>query len=418
MPTPSITPFQGNANTALDNTSQFIRDVDPRLFYLESFKYPLVSLLLSMGTDMEKKDDGKFALKGSQIKKQKTVNPKFEHTESEMLKFAFNLTAALTASAADVHLYVTASDDDYFVAGMEVLLTNAAGDREVCRVTVVSATDLTVTRNIGSTGVIAMTTADQFYIMGVVRAEDSQSTTAVQAKSETLYNYVEFISEPYGVSKIEQATANYHGDPLARKKMEALARMKQKLEMMMWFGVRSMDASTTNPIYHNGGIMYWLQKQFTDVPSLDVGGTLTKQAWDAWLQDALKHNNQQKFVFCSSPIMTAVSGFASNQLRPSDVNLSKFGMAITQYQSPFGTVNLIREPLFDEVASMNGAAVCLDLNNVMWRFLEANDVNLDLKSYDDIQENDRSAKKGEWLAVVGVDIAVGKSHAIMTNVQG
>jgi hypothetical protein len=415
MSTPNVLPYSGNANTGLDNSSQFIRDVDPRLFYLEAYKYPLVSILFTMGTDMEKKDDGKFALKGSQIKKQKTVNPKFEHTESEMLKFAFNPTAAV--ATGDTTISVSTSDDDYFVAGMEVLLTNAAGSREVVRVNSVGTGSLTVTRNIGSTGAISMTTADNMYIMGVVRAEDSLSTTAVQAKSETLYNYVEFLSEPYGVSKIEQATANYHGDPYARKKMEALARMKQKLEIMAWFGVRSMDASTTNPIYHNGGVMYWLQNQFTDVPSLDVGGLLTKQAWDAWLQDALKYNNQQKFVFASSPVLTAVNGFASNQLRPSDVNLSKFGVSITQYQSPFGTVNLIREPLFDEVASMNGSAVCLDLNNISWRYLESNGVNLDLKSYDDIQENDRSARKGEWMVVGGFDIAVGKSHAILSNVQ-
>jgi hypothetical protein len=124
-----------------------------------------------------------------------------------------------------------------------------------------------------------------------------------------------------------------------------------------------------------------------------------------------------KWVFCSSAVLTAVSGFASNQLRPADVNLRKFGMAVTEYQSPFGTVYLVREPLFDEVASMNGSAVCLDMNNIMFRYLEANGLSLDLKSYEDIQENDRSARKGEWKLVGGIDVAVGKSHGILKNVQ-
>jgi nondiscriminating aspartyl-tRNA synthetase len=31
--------MQGNANTGIDNASMFVRDVDPRLFYLEAFKY-------------------------------------------------------------------------------------------------------------------------------------------------------------------------------------------------------------------------------------------------------------------------------------------------------------------------------------------------------------------------------------------
>lgn len=415
MATPNVQPYSGSGNTGIVNTAQHIRDVDPRLFYLESFKYPLASLLFTMGTELEKKEDGKYNLKGKVVSKRTTKNTKFEHTESELLKAEFSPTAAVTTGATTISIPTT--DDEYFVAGMEVLLTNANGEREIARVTAVANGQLTVTRNIGSTGAITMTTADKLYNMGVVREEDSTSTSARQAKGETLFNYVQFLSEPYGNTKIEQATANYNGNPYQRSKMEAFARMKQKLEMMMWFGVRNVTNSSTNPIYHNGGIMYWLENQYTDVPTFDVGGVLTKQTWDLWLQDALKYNNQAKYVFCSSAVLASVSGFASNQIRPADVNIRKFGTAITEYQSPFGMVYLIREPLFDEVASMNGSAVCLDLTNVKWRYLEGNGINLDLKSYDDIQENDRSGRKGEWMAVGGVDIAVGKSHAILKNVQ-
>lgn len=415
MPTPNITVLQGNVNTGTENSSVHVRDVDPKLYYLEAFKYPLVSALMTQGTELEKQDDGKMYVKGAQVKKVATSNVKFEHTESELLNFAFSPTAAVTTGASSIT--ISTSDDDYFVAGMDILLTNADGQQEVARVTAVGAGSLTVTRNVGSTGAIAMTTADKLYIMGVIRAEDSTSTESRQAKSETLYNYCEFISEPYGVTNIEQATKNYHGDPLKRKKMEAFARMKQKLEMMFWCGVRDVSSSTTNPIYRNGGILYWLRNQFTNVPVTDVSGVLTKDMWEEWLQDVLKYNSMTKWVFCSSPVLTAVSGFASNQLRPADVNLNKFGMAITEYQSPFGKVYLVREPLFDEISSLNGMAVCLDMSNVLFRYLEGNGLNLDIQSYEDIQENDRSARKGEYRGVVGIDVRVGKSHGILLNVQ-
>lgn len=416
MSVPNIGVLQGYINTGTENNSIFIRDVDPRLFYLESYKYPLASIVFAMGTALEMKDNGQYDAKGNSVVEQKpTVNPTFEHDESELLKFAFNPTAPV--AAVDTTIAVSSSDDDYFVANQEILLTNAAGLTEVARITTVAANLLTVTRNIGSTGAITMTAADFFYQMGVVRAEDSLSTSARQVKPATLSNYVEFLAEPYGNTMIEQATANYHGDPYKRSKMEALARMKQKLEMMMWFGVKSKDDATTNPVYHNGGIMYWLQNQFTDVATLDVGGVLTRQVWDQWLQDALKFNNQKKVVFCSSAVLTAVNGFALNQLRPADVELRKFGMQIMEYQCPFGTVFLVREPIFDEVTSMNGGAVCLDMTNVSWRYLSANGVNLNLDFQDDIQENDRSGRKGQWLVVGGVQVAVGKSHAILKNVQ-
>jgi hypothetical protein len=189
------------------------------------------------------------------------------------------------------------------------------------------------------------------------------------------------------------------------------------MEQQFWFGTRDIVNSSTNPITFNGGILYWLETQYTDVPIMDVGGTLTKLVWEQWLMDALKHNNTKKWVFCSSAVLAAVSGFASNQVRPADINLQKFGMTIVEYTCPNGTVYLVREPLFDEVITMNGGAVCLDMSNIAYRYLEGNGLNLDLKSYDDIQENDRSAKKGEWKGVQGIDIAVGKSHAVLKNVQ-
>lgn len=418
MPTPSITPVSGMVNTGTENSSVFVRDVDPRLFYLDAQKYPLISSLFTQGTQMERKDSGMYVLTGNAtLKKRKTVNPKFEWTESENLKFAFSPTAAVNATT-DTTIAVTAADDDYFVAGHELLLTNAAGQREIVRVTAVDSTQLTVTRNIGSTGKIAMTTADKFYLMGQVRAEDSTAPTARQAKSETLYNYVQFVSETYGNSLIEQATQNYHGDAYQQKKMEALARMKRRLETLAWFGHREVTNSTTNPIYHNGGILWSLESLYSDVPVVDVGGAMDKSTWETFLQDSLKNGNTNKVVFASSPVITAVSGFASNQLRPADVNLRKFGMAITEYQSPFGVVKLVWEPLFDEISTMNGAAVCLDMDTVQWRYLEGNGVNLDLKFYENRQANDATVKTGEIMGVVGVQLSTGKRSSILKNVTG
>jgi len=239
MPTPNVGVIQGLGNTGTDNASMFQRDVLPKLFYLESFKYPLVSYLFTMGTELEKEGD-KYLLKGSNMFKRKsTVNPEFEQTESERGKLEFAPTAAVTAGASSIS--VSTDDDDYFVAGDEVMLVNSAGQREVARVTSVGSGSLNITRNIGSTGAIALTTADKFYRMGVVREEDSTSTSPRQTKSATLTNYVQFLSESYGNSHIEQATANYHGNPYERKKMEALDRMKRNLELMAWFGVNQLN---------------------------------------------------------------------------------------------------------------------------------------------------------------------------------
>jgi hypothetical protein len=415
MPTPNVTPVSGSGNTGIDNSSAFVRDVDPRLYYLEAFKYPLVSTLFTQGTEFYKGENDQLALKGKSIRVKPTKNTKFEHTENEMLKIEFQPTAALTASSSDVTLYIQTGDAQYFLAGMELLLTNANDQTEVVRVSVVGASSLTITRNVGSTGVIALTTADNFYNMGIVRAEDSLSATAIQNKTETLYNYVEFQSASYGNTRIQQAMDNYHGDDYERKKREAVGQMKQKLEIQAWCGVRDVLNSTTNPIYHNGGIIWALKHLYTDVPVHDAGGTLTRSKWEAFLQSLLKYNAMTKYVFCSSPVLSAISGFAADKIRVTDMTLKKFGLVITEYHSTHGMVYLVRQPLFDDIAAFNGMAVGLDLGNISYRPLVNNGEDLSLKSYDDIQENDRAGRKGEWLVVGGFDTMTGKSHAILEN---
>lgn len=417
MANPSFTPVQGQMNTGVDNSGAFMRDVDPRLFYLEAEKYPLISLIFTQGTDLERKGTDGYSLTGkNSFKQAPTINPLFEHVESANGNFAFNPTAAV--ATGDTTITVAAATSAFFAAGDEIMLVTVAGAREMARITAVASTTLTVTRNIGSTGAVALTTADFFYRIGNVRAEDSTSATAVQIKGATITNYIQFMSESYGLTMIEMATGNHTTkDPYKQKRMEALSRFKRNWEMIAWFGVKSMDSSTTNPIYHSGGILYWLQSVFTDVPTLDAGGILTKAAWDQWLTDVMKNGNRSKTVFCSSPVLTAVNGFASNQLRPADVNLRKFGMQITQYQGTHGTVNMVYEPLFDEITSMNGSAVCLDLDNISWRYLSANGTNMNVMAQDDIQENDRAGRKGQWIAAGGFQTAIGKTHGVLVNCQ-
>lgn len=56
--------------------------------------------------------------------------------------------------------------------------------------------------------------------------------------------------------------------------------------------------------------------------------------------------------------------------------------------------------------------VALDLNLIKFVYF----TNGVLRAFDDIQENDRDGRKGEWLMEWGVQVNVPKAHAIIKNV--
>ena len=104
MSVPNIEPIGGIGNTGIVNTGAHIRDVDPKLFYLRPNDYPLVSLLFTIGTTLVKDkstSEGLYKLEGSAVGVVPTTNPKFEHNESEMLKFEFGVTTAVATTGTD-----------------------------------------------------------------------------------------------------------------------------------------------------------------------------------------------------------------------------------------------------------------------------------------------------------------------------
>jgi len=419
MPTPNIQPIAGISNTGTMNISINKRDVDPRLFYLDYDKYPLASAIFAMGSSLERDGEGVYTVKrGATVKQTPCINPKFEWTESDRLKQAFHPAAAVTAVATSVT--VSSDDAPYFLTGQHLIMINAAGEIEEVRITAGGqTTTLTVSRNVGSTGAIALTTGDYVYAAPVHRAENSTSVDANQIKSETLYNQVMFLSESYGLTRIQKATVSfYSGDSYDQVRKEALDRLKQRMEMAFWFGRRDVLNSTTNPIYCNGGIFWSLQNLFTDVPTVDVGGILTKPVWEAAAGKAMRHGSRNKVVFLGSAGLNAINGFVSGTIAPSDPNIKEFGTLITSYRTAGGSVSFMYEPLFDEVTALNGTAVVLDMKNIGWRYLAGNGENLNLHAEEDIQENDRSVKKGEWIVVGGLQVSTGKSHMIIINIQG
>lgn len=413
MSVPNIGTISGTPNTGLENSLVFIRDVDPVLYFYETNKHPIASMLLTNGATLGFREGGKVPAAIGKIRKEAAKNFKIEFFEDQIeLADYYKPTAAVTAAATS--LTVSSTDDDHFRAGDVLLLTNASGQTERLIIASVAANTLNVTNTDGTTRTagIVMTTADKFYRMENARAEDSTAPAIRTTKRAEMYNYLEIISETYGLTRTKKLTSDYNGDPLMLEKRKALSRLMYQLEKMFWYGTRDAAATTTNPIYHTGGFNYFAEL-YSDVDLRDFNGlALTRAELMSFLTSVAKSGSATKKLVCGSRALNALGNMGFEFLAKDSTQIGDFGFNITKIATPLGDYDVVYEPLFDTVDISKGDMVVLDMANVKYRYLNGFDIG-DEPQY---LADGSLSEKSQYVGQVGFQFNTMKEMGRITNI--
>jgi len=417
MAVPDIGVISGTPNTGLENSSVLRRDVDPVLHFYQFDKHPLVSLLLTGGTSLvARKGSPVPTVTGKSLRKKEATDPKIEWFEDAAYKREYSPTAAVTTSATSIT--VSSADDDYFRAGDALFLSNAAGQTERVLIASVAANTLNITNDDATTRTagIAMTTSDTFYLMENVRAEDSTAPAIRSTKSANMYNYLELLSETYGLTLVKQATGHYTGNQWELEKMKAYSRLLERVEAMMLFGTRAIANSSTNPTRSAGGLKYFMEL-YSDVEIRDMSGqVLTKAEFDNFVSAVSRSGSAEKVVLADSRFLEAVNSFGYETVRTDNFRFGEIGMNLKKVFGPFGELTFAYEPLFDQYAPFRGSAMVVDMANMDFRYLKGNGVNLDLHSEDQVLADGSLSKKGQWVGMVGPQFSTLKHFGWMKNI--
>lgn len=388
------------ADTFNINSDEIIRNVS-KLYMAEPRSYALMSLVHSQGMDFQI-ESSKVNVTGSPVGVIIVDNPKFEMQLDSINEIKTSVTAA--ALSTDVTVYVT---DGAIVGKYDLIYVPRTG--EIMRVSSVSSNTLTVTRGQAGTTAAALLASDELVMLNSSYAENAVSGD-IRFKNTTFdYNYTQIAREPYGNSRTEQGTKKYGIDnSYDRKKKMALIDMLRKNNGTMWVGGRSIDS--TNKFRTTGGVL-----SFIDSANVyDVNNNLTQAEFEYWMRKyALAYNNTKKTLFASSKLIEKINSWASDKVvYNSNAAVTKFGLSVKTYTTAWGDLDIVYESYFDEVSSLNGYGVALDLNLIKFVYF----VNGVLRAFDDIQENDRDGRKGEWLMEFGVQVNVPKAHSILKGV--
>lgn len=385
-----VTIISGTRTTANQLTEdRRVRDVFPALLRLEPEATPLTVLM-------------------GKIRKREAVDPTIEWYTRERLPKQDILNAAVTAAATTI----TVTNFAYFRAE-DIILFMETGEQARVSVTPTTTT-VTIVRTWGEVTAAAVTNGTKIRIVGNANEEDALGRDVIAVQKVNVFNYIGIQREPFSISNTARVTKNFAGVDFEDDAVDALIKHKCDVEDMFLQGQRYLDTSGTEPRRSTRGLDRWITTL-----NLAVGGGLTEPVFDSFLRRFFRYGSKAKVLLCAPIATQAISGFAKDKLRLSDVMQKKYGMALTEYLSPFGSVvlanhNLMNNDSLTDFDGLAGTILGVDIGHVEMRHMKG---RVTIRNMN-IQANDRDGRRDEYLTEAGLQVGDERTHGRMTGITG
>ena len=336
--------------------------------------------------------------------KKKTVATKFSWLEDQS-KARFAAQSGGATNVAPV-IAVTAGQGTYFQQWDQVLNTRTG---EQIRVDGVAGDNLTVTRGIGSTAA-AMLNGDELMLIGSAQPENDTSKPARSDLPSKVTNNTQIFRTPFEISGSLQASA-FQASPAEwpRQARNKGIEHAKDIEYSFLLGRKSTTTPGATELRTTGGALSFITSNQTD-----AGGDLSEAEFNAFMLQVMRYGSDSKLALASGVGVSALNKFpASKQQTKNDE--TTYGMNVTHYTSPFGSLNLVYHRLL-EGTKYGGYIVVIDMEQVAYRFLGNDEVSRDTKVLPNRQPNDQDGTKSEYLSEIGLEFGLQRTHGVLTGI--
>jgi hypothetical protein len=383
MPTPvTITGARGTGNVQQANRRP---DIKSRIMDLQPEDTPLVVLL-------------------DKLPSRVTGNPEFSWFEQD-LEPRFDTTSA---TATNVATTVNVNNGSYF-AQHDLVYVPRTG--ETFRVVSIATNALTVVRGVGQGGTgQAINSGEELLITGSAQPEGDTSKPARSGIAAKVTNYTQIFRESVELTGTWLASDTFTSpDDWARQVRLKAIEHRREIEYALFVNHPSEDLTGSQPRRTTGGLRHFITTNVTD-----AGGTFTEAEFWAALRPAFRYGGRRKVLFGASLPIAVINQFAMNKVQvQQSANVNTYGLNITQFQSPFGNLNVVVDYNL-EGTTLGGEMFLVDMDSLEYRYMQGRDTHF----RDNIQAPDADTRKGEYLTECGVVVANEQKHARVTNITG
>jgi hypothetical protein len=381
---------------------RLIIDAVDKIFLLEPNKHPLVTLLTNVG----KVWDGK-AWVGSGMMKAVTGNPEFKWFEDVYGGRYARTTNAELANSTTIEVTGAGTTSSYIFTVGDMVRNSRTSENFL--VTAVSSTALTVTRGFGSVAAAAMNAGDGLFIIGNVNEENAGARNVNSTRSTPQTNYTQIFKTSIAVSNTEKAANLYGGKDLPYQRAKKGTEHALDIERAFWFGQKNYDVTGTqaHPRRSTGGVDEFITSGNSYVQN--QGGPLTAPDMNTFLREGFTFGNSTKMLFAGGIVLQAINEIARGQILTKTGDTT-YGVRISEWQTPFGIVNIVHNPLF--VEELAGQAYLMDMECFRYRFMEGRDTQLQTN----IQAPDVDGEIDQYISEVGLERKQSARHALLKGV--
>lgn len=401
-----VTAASGNASRDSATSSaegRLIVDAVDKIFLLEPNKHPLVSLLTNVG----KVWDGK-AWVGSSIAKAPTGNPQFTWFEDVYGGRYARVAATYTASATSITVTGAGSSPAYIFTVGDIVKNARTGEHFL--VTAIgSTTSITVTSAFGTTPTVAGAVGDGLFIVGNANEENASARNVNATRSNAQNNYTQIFKTTIALSNTEKAANLYGGRDLPYQRAKKGTEHALDIERAFWFGEKKYDTTGTqgHPRRVTGGVQEFIEGGNSYVQN--QGGSLTAPDMNTFLREGFTYGNSTKMLFAGGIVLQAINEIARGQILTKTGDTT-YGVRISEWQTPFGIVNIVHNPLF--VEDFAGTAFLLDMECFRYRYMEGRDTLL----MTNVQAPDVDGEVDQYISEVGLERKQAPRQALLKGV--
>lgn len=224
---------------------------------------------------------------------------------------------------------------------------------------------------------------DVLLIAGNINAEGAAMPTGISYDPVKYFNYTQIFRTPLSITRTAQQTKYRTGDKYKEMKREALELHGIEMEKAWLFGIPTEETgSNGKPERTTAGILYMLKTYCAaNVNDFSLNSTYSGKAWlddgggedwlMAYLEQLFRYGSNEKLAICGNAALLGLNrlAMAGSHMQMTPTQRS-YGIKVTEWITPFGTLNLLTHPLFNYEATMRNSMLILEPKNMKYRYVD------------------------------------------------
>jgi hypothetical protein len=223
---------------------------------------------------------------------------------------------------------------------------------------------------------------DKVIVAGSINPEGGTMPTGVSYNPVKFTNFSQIFRSPLSITRTARETKYRTGDKYKEMKREALELNGIEMERAFIWGIPTEEVGENGkPERTTGGILYFLRNFVpANVDSFALNSVYSGKDWldagggyswlNAYLEQVFRFGAAEKLALCGSGALLGL-----NQLAEAGAHLTletratAYGIKITEWTTPFGTIYLKTHPLMSVETSTRNMMLLLEPKNLKYRFI-------------------------------------------------